>query len=402
MIQASSVMNNLEKYRQQFPGLSNKVYFNFGGQGTIPNAALEGILDTYKYIDQYGPFSLHINAWIKEKNDLLRKAIADELAVNPQTISLTENVTAGCNIALWGINWQVGDHILITDCEHPGVIAIIGEIARRFQVEVSTCPIMATLNQGDPVDVISKYLQPKTRLVILSHLLWNTGQVLPLAEIVKVCHSYSQSNQPVQVLVDGAQSVGCLSLNLTESEVDFYAFTGHKWLCGPGGVGGLYISPQALENFSPTFIGWRGINVDKHGQITSWKETGERFEVATSAYPLYEGLRIAIATHQQWGSSQERYQQICQRSHYLWQKLSKISTINCLSNSPPQAGLVSFQVKSDSSHKKIVQTLERQGFLLRTIADPDCIRACVHYLTLKQEIDQLVEAIKILAIGVRG
>jgi L-cysteine/cystine lyase len=303
-------------------------------------------------------------------------------------------VTAGCNIVLWGMDWQAGDRILMTDCEHPGVIAIVKEISRRFGVEIDTCPIMITLNEGDPVEVISQHLHPKTRLVVLSHLLWNTGQILPLAEIVKVCHNYSGHHEPVQVLVDAAQSVGSLPLNLTELNVDFYAFTGHKWWCGPAGVGGLYIRPEAFETIQPTFIGWRGINTNECGQLIGWKEDGERFEVATYAAPEYEGLHGAIATHQQWGTARERYQKICQLSEYLWRNLSKINGVQCLKKSLPEAGLISFQVASNLSHKKLVQQLEKQGFLLRTIADPDCVRACVHYFTLPSEIEQLVEAIK--------
>lgn len=374
---------SLEQYRQEFPGLANKVYFNFGGQGTLPRTALEAIIDTHNYLQQHGPFSIQINAWIKQKCAALKQVVAQELGVTPPTITLTENVTAGCNIVLWGINWQAGDRILMTDCEHPGVIAIVKEIARRFGVEISICPILNTLNQGDPVKVISEHLNSQTRLVILSHLLWNTGQVLPLTEIVEACHNYPANNRPVRILVDAAQSVGSLPLNLTKIGVDFYAFTGHKWLCGPAGVGGLYISPEAFSDLQPTFMGWRSIN----------KEDGQLFEVATSAYPEYEGLRAAIVTHQQWGTPQERYTKICQLSEFLWQSLSQIEGIKCLKNSSPEAGLVSFQVHNNS-HQKMVQILEEKGFFLRTIANPDCIRACVHYFTLPSEIEELVKVIR--------
>ena len=80
----------------------------------------------------------------------------------------------------------------------------------------------------------------------------------------------------------------------------------------------------------------------------------------------------------------------------MWQDLSKISAINCLKNSPPKSGLVSFTVDSSMSHKSIVNKLEKQGFLLRTLRDPDCIRACVHYFTLPDEIEQLIKAISLI------
>ncbi len=379
------ITKSLKLHRQQFPGLANKVYFNFGGQGTMPNGAMEAIIDSYKYIQQKGPFSGKVNAWINKRIELTKEAIASEIGVSANHITLTENVTGGCNIVLWGIDWQPGDHILLTDCEHPGVIAIVEEICRRFGVEFSTCPIMATLNEGNPTSVIAANLRPKTRLVILSHLLWNTGQVLPLEEIVNICHQ-----QSVQVLVDAAQSVGCLALDLSVSEVDFYAFTGHKWLCGPSGVGGLYISSQAFAQLNPTFIGWRGIH---EGQPAHWKSDGSKFEVASSPYPLYDGLRGAIATHQEWGIPQKRASQICELSAYLWEGLTKLENVKCLSNHPPDAGLVSFQINGNLNHDKAVQLLEKKGFLLRTLINPDCIRACVHYFTLPEEIDKLIDEI---------
>ncbi|HEY9674323.1 MAG TPA: aminotransferase class V-fold PLP-dependent enzyme [Waterburya sp.] len=384
----------LERHRQQFPALANKAYFNFGGQGPLPQASLDAIQNAYTYIQQHGPFSAGVNTWIIEEASKTRQAIASELGAPVESITLTEDVTVGCNIALWGIDWQAGDHLLLTDCEHPGIIATAREIARRFQVEVSTCPILATLNQGNPSAVIAQHLRQNTRLVVLSHLLWNTGQVLPLREIVDACRSASTGSQVIRVLVDAAQSVGSLPLNLTELGADFYAFTGHKWWCGPEGIGGLYIRPDALESINPTFVGWRGIVLDATGKPIGWKSDAQRFEVATSAYPLYAGLRAAIATHQQWGTPQERYEQICQISESLWQRLSQVEFVRCLRTSPPQAGLVSFVLTNGQSHLRLVQVLEQRGFLLRTITDPNCVRACVHYFTQQEEVDQLVEAIK--------
>lgn len=390
---------DLKEHRQQFTGLINKTYFNFGGQGTMPETALQAIIDTHRYIQQVGPFSGQINSWLNDQVDLLRQAIAFELDTTPETITLTENVTAGCNIAMWGMDWQQGDQpngqgdrILMTDCEHPGIIATVQEISRRFGVEVDICSVMDTLNSGDPVAVIQSNLTENTRLVVLSHLLWNTGQILPLQEIAQACHNYP-AHKTIRVMVDAAQSVGSLDLNLPQLEIDYYAFTGHKWLCGPAGVGGLYISPEAFTELNPTFIGWRGVEMDAQGKPRAWKQDGSKFEVATSAYPEYEGLRSAIATHQAWGSKGDRYQQIYELSKYLWSGLQNIDQVSCLKNTPPEAGLVSFQI-AGVKHKQLVDVLEQQGFLLRTIADPDCIRACVHYLTLPEEIDSLLTVIK--------
>ncbi|NET17636.1 MAG: aminotransferase class V-fold PLP-dependent enzyme, partial [Okeania sp. SIO1H6] len=183
--------SQLSNYQQKFPALANKIYFNYGGQGPMPEVSLQAIYQSYQELQNIGPFSGKAGIWVEKHVASVRRAIAAELGVSPDTITLTEDVTVGCNIPLWGIDWQAGDHILLSDCEHPGVIATIEEIQRRFNIEVSTCPIMATLNEGNPVEVIANNLRQNTKLLVISHILWNTGQVLPLTEIVKMCHSFS-------------------------------------------------------------------------------------------------------------------------------------------------------------------------------------------------------------------
>lgn len=390
-----SSAQTIERHRQQFPALANKTYFNYGGQGPMPASAMSATISAQEYMQLRGPFSTQVNAWIAQEVEETRRAIASELNAPPETITLTEDVTVGCNIAMWGIDWQKNDHLLLSDCEHPGIVATAREISRRFGVEVSTCPLMATLNNGDPVDVIAQHLRPNTRLVVVSHILWNTGQVLPLAKIVEVCRQHNSAT-PIRTLVDAAQSVGLLPLNLTQLGADFYAFTGHKWWCGPPGVGGLYVRPEARESLQPTFIGWRSVVTDAEGKPKNWQPDGRRYEVATSAFGQYAGLRAAIATHQQWGTSEERYQQICQLSQYLWQRLNQLSQISCLRIAPPQAGLVSFKLTNNQpqASRQLVQFLEQHNLLTRTILDPDCVRACVHYFTLESEIDQLIARIE--------
>ncbi|WP_404789942.1 aminotransferase class V-fold PLP-dependent enzyme [Altericista sp. CCNU0014] len=380
----------LETYRQQFPALNNKLYFNYGGQGPLSKAALDAILESYTLMQQHGPFSKKALESVTAQIGLTHLAIAQELGVSANTITLTESVTAGCNIALWGLPWQKGDRLLITDCEHPGIVAAVRELSRRFGLEIDICPVQGTLNEGDAVGAIAERIQRDTRLVVLSHILWNTGQVLPLAEIIAACR---RQNPDVLLLVDAAQSVGVLPLNLAELDADFYAFTGHKWLCGPDGVGGLYIRPALHDRLQPTFIGWRGICVDASGCPTGWKQDGTKFEMATSAFPLYRGLQVAIEAHRQWGSPAQRYQRIYSLSQRLWSHLQDIPSLRTLRTAPPEAGLVSFQVEGQS-HKEWVQVLENWQIMMRLIADPNCIRVCLHYLTLEAEVDTLAEKLR--------
>ncbi|MEM9088712.1 MAG: aminotransferase class V-fold PLP-dependent enzyme [Cyanobacteria bacterium P01_F01_bin.53] len=392
--------------RTQFPALKGKHYFNYGGQGPMADSAMDALSQAQKTIQLEGPFSGSTYAWVTDEKAKLRSSIAHSLGATPEAITLTENVTVGCNIPLWGLAWQPGDHILLGDCEHPGVVAAVKEVSRRYGVSVSTCALAATMNArdpiGDPVSVVQQGLQPSTRLVIISHILWNTGQVLPLKEIVEVCHANSPQTR---VLVDAAQSAGVLPLDvpgqtLPETGVDYYAFTGHKWMCGPAGVGALYVSPVALADTAPTFIGWRSIEVDDEAKPTGWMPDGRRFEVATSHYPLWPAMREAMAVQAKWGTSAERYARICALSARLWEGLRSLDQVACLrTEAPPPSGLVSFQLlgldgqPSPELHAKLVPYLESQKMYVRTLLSPNCVRACVHYLTLETEVDDLVSAV---------
>lgn len=382
--------SSLSRHRQRFPALANKLYFNYGGQGPLPEPALSAIQSAYEQMQFLGPFTGGALTWMAEQVEQARTAIAIALQVSPLTITLTESVSTGCNIVLWGFNWQPGDHILLSDCEHPGIVATAQQLTHRFGVEVSTFPLLAALQAGNPIPTMLEQLRPQTKLMVISHILWNTGQLLPLTAMAQACR---QQAAQVKILVDAAQSVGVLPLGLEDLGIDFYAFTGHKWWCGPDGLGGLYVRPSALPDLEPTFVGWRAIEMDSKGQPTGWKPDGRRYEVATSAFPLFGGLRDAIAIHQQWGTDQERYQRILSLSRLLWQQLQALPQVNCLLDTAPESGLVAFQIQGCQNHRSLVQQLENRQVMVRLIADPNCVRASVHYLTLETEIDQLVKAI---------
>ena len=402
MVLSASERDRLIRHRQHFPALQNKKYFNFGGQGPMPNQAIATINTVHQKLQESGPFSWEAGVFGMKETEKTRQVIAQELQVEPKTITLTQNVLSGCNIPLWGMTWQAGDHVLLSDCEYPAVIATVQELQHRFGIEYSFCPLMDTLNEGDPLAVMVEHLRPTTRLVILSHVLWNTGKVLPIKDMIEACHQH-KADQPVRVLVDAAQSVGVLPLNLATLNADFYAFTGHKWWCGPAGLGALYIHPDAYDTLRPTFIGWRGVIKDKQGNPVWFHDDGQRFEVSTYDVTSMVALRDAIALHNEWGSAEERYQRLTELSQYLLEQLKAIPQLHCLRIDPPESGLVFFQINDSGSqtvngdrHTMMVRALEKQGFLLRTILTPDCIRACVNYMTLESEIDELVVAIKAL------
>jgi L-cysteine/cystine lyase len=384
-----SSLESLTTQRSLFPALQNKTYFNYGGQGTMPLSSIEIIGKTYQFVQETGPFHAGIFAWLQSEQDITRKALAKELGGDAEFYAITQNATEGCNIALWGVDWQPGDHLLSTDSEHFGVIHAIQQVQRRRKVEVTFCPLSEAKSKEEMVAVIADAIQPRTRMVLISHVLWNTGQVLPLDDIVDVCR---QRN--VLLLVDGAQSAGVLDLNLASNKcADIYAITGHKWMCGPEGVGTLYMAPNALELIQPTFVGWRGSSMDfKTGQPTGFSAGCARFEVGTAPIPLLSALRNSMSVHGLFASTEEREKLILSKADELIGKLSKIDRVECLL-SRAESGLVSFRIEG-ANHRDVVSKLDQRKIYVRTIPFPDCIRASVHYFTSQEELQALADALE--------
>jgi L-cysteine/cystine lyase len=380
----------LDDHRRHFPALDGKSYFNYGAHGTLPRPAMEAVLESWEYMQRWGPFSAEVNDWIQQEVSKTIACFGKLLEATSETIALTDNVTAGCNIVLWGLDWLPGDRILISDCENPGIVAAIQGVARRFRLHVSSFRVDASEN--GTIESIGRSLRSNTRLVVISHVLWNTGQVLPLTKIAELCRANRITQGRTLLLVDGAQSVGVLPLKLAEPGADFYAFTSHKWLCGPEGVGGLFVAPESLEFVQPAFVGWRSVKIDESDGSFSWQPGAHRFHVSTSAYPLFAGVRRAVGIHDEFAPIEKRYHRILELSRYARERLERAG-IECLQHSPSQTGLITIRSKHDAPHK-VVRYLETQNCYTRSMYDPECVRLSLHYLTTRNEVDLLVDSLQ--------
>ena len=396
------------KLRSLCPALANKTYFNYGGQGPLPTPSLEAITTSWKRIQELGPFTTDIWPYISSEVSKTRGRLARLCNVPAHRLALSENVTTGCVLPLWGLPLNDGDHILISDCEHPGVVAACHELARRRQLQVNTLPVKQ-LRRGreqqartdrDVLEAIEQQLTSRTRLVVLSHLLWNTGQQMPIAEVAAQLQQHPA--QPY-LLVDAAQSVGQIPVAEAAQAADIYAFTGHKWACGPEGLGGVAISERMLSEANPTVIGWRSLQDETRAVADDpdpFHHDSRRFEVATSCVPLMAGLRCSLDLLEQEGSDGDRLARIRALSELLWRELQSFPGVSPLLDSPPPAGLVSFQINTlaaVSTPADAVKALGREQIWIRDLADPACLRACTHICTSPSEIAQLTDQIRALS-----
>ena len=246
---------------------------------------------------------------------------------------------------------------------------------------------------------LDRLLSPRTRLVVLSHLLWNSGRVLPIAAVAQRLADHP--NHP-WLLVDAAQSFGSLPVADAAGVADIYAVTGHKWCCGPEGLGAVVLSERLLAEARPTMIGWRSLRDESSG-AGAYHQDGRRFEVATSCSPLLAGLEASLRLLEAEGDATQRLAAIRARSQRLWQGLQDSPSARCLLPEPPPAGLVSFTLHSaDGSAidpNTVVRALGEQGIWLRSLPDPHCLRACTHLTTEEEEVDRLLLALRSVLRG---
>jgi len=385
-------------FRELCPALHSKTYFNYGGQGPLPTPALEAITASWTRIQELGPFTAEIWPFIAAEVNATRRKMADWCGVPPHRLALTENVTSGCVLPLWGLPFTRGDRMLIGDCEHPGVVAACVELARREQLSIDVLPVkhlrsdQASTDRG-VIDALQTALTPRTRLVVLSHLLWNTGQVMP---IPAVADALAQHPQHPFLLVDAAQSFGQIPVAAAAAAADIYGFTGHKWACGPEGLGGVALSERVLEDAQPTLIGWRSLRDETKADLSSddpFHHDSRRFEVATSCVPLLAGLRTSMELLESTGDAAARLDAIQSLSGSLWRQLQALDGVEPLLTVPPSSGLVSFQLTNGPSPSNVVKQLGSQGLWIRDLADPSCLRACTHLCCTGEELEALTQAV---------
>ena len=379
--------------RDLMPALANKTYFNYGGQGPLPTPSLDAITTTWGQIQELGPFTGAVWPLIERTTSQLRQHLGQWFGVGTHRVAFTENVTTGCVLPLWGLPWQAGDELLISDCEHPGVVAACHELARRHGLLIASLAVADLRGDAASAAVavqgrLEAALSTKTRLVVLSHLLWNTGQLMPIATVAKQLADHP--NHPY-LLVDAAQSLGSIPVTEVAAAADIYGCTGHKWCCGPEGLGAMVVSERVLVEAQPTLIGWRSI-LHENQAGSSFHSDSRRFEVATSCIPLFAGLNSSLALLDAEGSAKERLATITGLSQQLWQQLQAVPKAQTLLQSPPPAGLVSFTLEGPKP-EAVVEQLGAQGIWVRSLDDPHCLRACTHLTTTPDDITMLIEAL---------
>lgn len=265
--------------RQQFPFREERVPMNAANLCPSPRAVSERVSQLTHDIDT--DCSFPNRAKFRGLLEEARTKVAKQLGVSPDEIALVRNTSEGNNTINNGLSLRGGDEIVLWDQNHPTNNVAWDVRAARYNLVVRR--VSTPEHPEGPeqlIDVFSKALGPRTRVLAITHVSNVSGVRLPVRHLCDVAH-----RRGIAVHVDGAQTWGALRVNLRELDCDFYTASAHKWFLGPKEVGILYVREDRISEVWPNVVapGWGSdIEPDIRG-ARKFESLGQRDDAALAA-----------------------------------------------------------------------------------------------------------------------
>ena len=253
----------------EFPINRQITYLNHAGVGPWPARTAEAVRVFAEENTSHG--AARYPEWLRVEATLKQTVCRILNAATVDDIALVKNTSEGLSFVAYGLNWQPGDNVIITDQEFPSN-RIVWESLSRFGVETR----IASLHEPDSaVQDILNLVDGRTRLISVSSVQYASGLVMDLEAIGRFCHSHD-----VLFCVDAIQSIGALPMDVSRIHADFVIADGHKWMLGPEGIGIFYSTPESRQKLNLTQFGWHMVEQSGNYDLSEWQATASsrRFE----------------------------------------------------------------------------------------------------------------------------
>ncbi|MFT3752192.1 MAG: cysteine desulfurase [Paludibacter sp.] len=395
----------LKHIRADFPILAEKIYnkdliyFDNGATTQKPRCVVEKIEEGYYHLNANIHRGVHyLSQKATEAHEAARSTVAEFLhAAKREEIIFTRGTTEAINLVASSFGeafCNAGDEVIISVMEHHSNIVPWQMLCERKGMALRVVP----MNEKGELDIeaFKSLLNERTKIVSIAHVSNVLGTINPVAEIIRIAH---EKNVPV--LVDGAQAVPHIPVNVVELDADFYVFSGHK-IYGPTGIGALYGKEKWL-NAIPPYQGGGEMIATVTFEKTTYNELPFKFEAGTPEYIGSTALAEALRYVQQIG-----LEKIAAHEHelleYCTAQLMEIDGMRIIGTAGNKSSVISFVVGNIHPYD-IGMLLDKLGIAVRTghhcaqplidsLGVPGTVRASFAFYNTKEEIDTFITALK--------
>ena len=372
--------------RMQFPLKDGQTYFNNGTMGPMSGYTLNKVMDDMLYSAVHGaetnykendPGPRLLSGYFEYKE--IREKIGKIINAEYQEIALTQNATFGMNYVGHGLDLKEGDEIINTDQEHGGGFGVWRLMAKRKGCKyiMAKMPVPAKDPQ-EIIDAVFQEVTPHTKVIAIPHIISVYGVVLPVKEICTEAR-----RRGIFTILDGAQTVGQIKVDVKDIGCDAYYSSLHKWMLAPAGNGILYVRKEAMEKLWSTIASYNWDNEKDHGFRLMQNGTGNQ--------SLLVGLDAAIDFYNTIGP--DRWiNRIKYLGDHLRNGLQKIDKITIQSSTHPDmcAGITTYTIEGMTG-PELQAHLWEEGRLQPRSVGSELLRHSVHIYNSVEEIDRALE-----------
>lgn len=377
--------------RTLLPATRAGIYLNAGTCGPIP-------ADTQRAMDEQAARELttgraHPALWDDAlvRMEEARAGVAAALVADPTDIALTHSTTDGINLALGAVAWRPGDRVLTTTQEHVGVLGPLAALRDRLGVEVEVIDVGAGDDDDRVIERFSGALGRPARAVVLSHVLWTTGGVLPVGRIAGMARASG-----VSTIVDGAQAAGAIPVVLDEVDADAYAIPAQKWLLGPEGMGALWVRRAFAEGAVPANAGH--LSYEAFDLAAPRLHAGaRRFEATGFHRPSVIGFARSLGWLSMYVGLPWAQARALSLSAGLAERLASIPGVALLSPRPTRATLITFRIDGWRATDALPELGARAFAIVRDVPALDAVRCSVGFWNTEEELDRFATIVEQLA-----
>jgi L-cysteine/cystine lyase len=383
--------DRLAAVREALPATAAGIYLNAGSVGPLPAETHRAMAELAERELTIGRASLDDFVDLLERMDEARAAVSAIARVAPAEIALTHSTTDALNVASWSVDWQPGDRAVTTRFEHAGALGPLYTLRDRLGIEL----VMTDLGDGGDDErtlaALDAAIVPGTKLVSVSHVSWTTGALLPVARIAELARA-----RGAVTLVDGAQAIGAIPVEVGALGVDFYAIPAQKWLLGPEGIAALYCAPAAIERARQTFAGFFSYASHDLVGAATLHAAARRFETSGYSRPVVLGMARSLA----WLSMFVGLDWVHGRGHALARatadRLAAIPGLELLTPRERMANLISFRIAGWTADEAFEEISRRSFAIFRTLPT-DALRISVGFYNTEEELERFAATVELVA-----